>query len=140
MLYYEQQRLRDNSRYTASFMGGESPATSYKGTPVISGTRYQAQSSEEVSRLQRENDELKLELFKMKMKLKESSGPTVYRDTEASSTNTARSVGKPPLPKKSFINSVSKTFGKINLFLRSDSVGTSKARAKPPKDRRHSIS
>lgn len=128
--------------YSASFMG-DSPAASYKGTPVGSGARYQAQSTEEVSRLQRENDELKLELFKMKMKMKDSSGPTVYRDREASSTNNAApawSAQKPPLPKKSFINSVSKTFGKINLFLRSDSVGTSKARTKPPKDRRHSIS
>jgi hypothetical protein len=119
---------------------GDSPAVSYKGTPVVSGLRYQAQSNEEFSRLQRENDELKLELFKMKMKLKETSGTTVYRESEASSANAARSAGKPPLPKKSFISSVSKTFGKINMFLRSDSVGTSKARMKPPKDRRHSIS
>ncbi|KAJ1686985.1 hypothetical protein LUZ63_018375 [Rhynchospora breviuscula] len=140
VLYSEQQRLRDSSMYSSSFMGGDSPAVSYQGTPVVSGVRYQSQSTNEVSRLQRENDELKMELFKMKMKLKESSGPLVYKETQASSTNAPRSADKPPLPKKSFINSVSKTLGKINLFLRSDSVGTTKARAKPPKDRRHSIS
>ncbi|KAJ3673941.1 hypothetical protein LUZ60_005933 [Juncus effusus] len=140
VLHSEQQRLRDTSMYGASFMGAESPSISYKATSLASGTRYQTQSSDEVSRLQQENEELKMELLKMKMKLKDNPVPNTSKKEAPLSGNFVPSAGKPPLPKKSFISSVSKTLGKINPFLRMDGIGSSKARTKPPKDRRHSIS
>uniref|UniRef100_A0A0A9FAI4 Uncharacterized protein n=1 Tax=Arundo donax TaxID=35708 RepID=A0A0A9FAI4_ARUDO len=51
--------------------------------------------------------------------------------------------GRPPLPKKGgggFMNSMSKKLGRLNPFLRLDTVGGGRVRTKQPKDRRHSIS
>ncbi|XP_008787157.1 BTB/POZ domain-containing protein SR1IP1 [Phoenix dactylifera] len=128
VLYYEQQRHRDVMS-TGNLSGGESPALSQKATPY--GIGYH-NAPDELSRLRRENADLKLELFRMRMQLQE---------IEKSSGNTT-SAGKPPLPKKSFINSVSKKLGRLYPFMRSDNEKTlsGKTRKKPPKDRRHSIS
>ncbi|KAL2322815.1 hypothetical protein Fmac_027194 [Flemingia macrophylla] len=129
VLYYEQQRLRDSMDGTASW---DSPNFRDKVSPV----------SNEVSILRRENEDLKLEIVKLKMKLKEierasirsaSSSPVIY--TSSPSSN------KPPLPRKSFMNSVSKKLGRLSPFLRGDANATPlKGRVKPDKNRRHSIS
>lgn len=135
VLYYEQQRLRDTE--TGSFIGGESPALSIKTASYSNG--YQSQM-EEVSRLQRENNDLKFELVKTRMQLKQLQKPTEQKPAEQKPTETFSE--KPPLPKKSIINSVSKKLGRLNPFVRADgiSVFSGKARTKPPKNRRHSIS
>ncbi|XP_020103963.1 BTB/POZ domain-containing protein At5g67385 isoform X1 [Ananas comosus] len=124
VLYYEQQRLRD--AMSGGFMYGDSPALSLKETTL--GTRYH-NPPDELSRLRRENDDLKMEVLKMKMQLKELGNRS----------GSIPSANKPPLPKKSFIDSVSKKLGRLP-FMRSDSVKPTKTKAKPPKDRRHSIS
>ncbi|KAF9678580.1 hypothetical protein SADUNF_Sadunf07G0049400 [Salix dunnii] len=125
VLYYEQQRLRD-------VMNG-SPHLPPK-VNIFSTDIHPV--SDELSSLRRENEDLKIELVKMKMKMKE-----IERATVASTVSTPSS-DKPPLPRKSFINSVSKKLGKINPFVRADGfpLSNTKARTKPSKDRRHSIS
>ncbi|RZR92280.1 hypothetical protein BHM03_00020564, partial [Ensete ventricosum] len=71
-------------------------------------------------------------LLRMRMQLKEVEKPPVQ----------IPSAQKPPLPKKSFINSLSKKLGRLYPFTHTDSVKpfSGKGRTKPPKDRRHSIS
>ena len=125
VLYHEQERLRDSM--TGSFKGGESPALSHKSSSLSSS--FQNQMAE-LSRLQRENDDLKLELVKTRMQLKELQKPSVSSPYSE----------KPPLPKKSIMNSMSKKLSRLNLFLRADAIKSGKARTKPPKNRRHSIS
>ncbi|KAK4346648.1 hypothetical protein RND71_032987 [Anisodus tanguticus] len=136
VLYYEQQRLRevmDGSQLVAT----EPPAL------VPSKMNHQFSTdinpvSDEVSSLKRENQELKFELLKMKMSLKEIEKPNPIKSNTSSPMVITRSADKPPLPRKSnFMSSVSKKLGK---FIRADGLMASKARNKPPKDRRHSIS
>ncbi|CAI0405605.1 unnamed protein product [Linum tenue] len=149
VLYYEQQRLRDtidNDNNTPKV-----PLHSTDIHPVVVPPHHHY--NDELSTLKRENQDLKIELLKMKMKLKEiekSSSTTSSARPAAGSTTTpmgisrsSPSADKPPLPppsKKSFINSVSKKLGKINPFVRLDGVSPSKGRTRPPKDRRHSVS
>ncbi|EPS72379.1 hypothetical protein M569_02379, partial [Genlisea aurea] len=118
VLYYEQQRLRE------AVDGGESSpaaaAAAAKGSP----------DSEEVAFLRRENRELKMEVLRLKMKLKEWETPAAA----------ASVVRKPPLPKKSFMSSVSQKLGK--LMRPPEGLSGSrppKGRSWPSKDRRHSI-
>lgn len=127
VLYYEQQRLRDSA--TGSFCGGESLALSHRS---ISHSNHYQNQMDEISRLQRENDDLKLELVKMRMQLRELQKPVL---------NSPYSE-KPPLPKKSIVNSVSKKLGRLNPFVRADGTNPfgGKVQAKPPKNRRHSMS
>ncbi|CBI33715.3 unnamed protein product, partial [Vitis vinifera] len=66
VLYYEQQRLRDVMN--GSLMGGESPAIPPKSN-LFSNDLHPV--SDELLSLRRENEDLKLELMKMKMRLKE---------------------------------------------------------------------
>ncbi|KAK4783660.1 hypothetical protein SAY86_008034 [Trapa natans] len=127
VLYYEQQRLRETMN------GPESPALPSKPSHPV---------SDELSRLKRENEDLKIELVKMKMRLRE-----IERSTLNSNTGSPVAQGpispadKPPLPRKSFMNSVSKRLGRLYPFVRADGTpGSMKGRTKPPKDRRHSIS
>ncbi|CAI0405608.1 unnamed protein product [Linum tenue] len=143
VLYYEQQRLRDTIDNDNN--------TPTSNAPVVVPPHHHY--NDELSTLKRENQDLKIELLKMKMKLKEiekSSSTTSSARPAAGSTTTpmgisrsSPSADKPPLPppsKKSFINSVSKKLGKINPFVRLDGVSPSKGRTRPPKDRRHSVS
>ncbi|KAH1082414.1 hypothetical protein J1N35_022175 [Gossypium stocksii] len=96
--------------------------------------------SDELSSLKRENEDLKLELVKMKMRLKEIERPLSAVLSAASSPMgiIVPSSDKPPLPRKSFMNSVSKKLGRLYPF-RVPPSGA-KARTRPSKDRRHSIS
>ncbi|CAN0917897.1 BTB/POZ domain-containing protein SR1IP1 [Linum grandiflorum] len=135
VLYYEQQRLQG----TMNSGDQSTPRVPLHSTDIHT-------VSDELSSLKRENQDLKFELVKLKMKMKE-----LEKSTTAAASSTAgspmssinnRCADKPPLPpnKKSFINSVSKKLGKLYPFMRLDGVSASRPRTKPPKDRRHSIS
>ncbi|KAK6151175.1 hypothetical protein DH2020_016107 [Rehmannia glutinosa] len=137
VLYYEQQRLREA-------MDGTSLNESSSLTAKLSTYSVDVHPvPDEVSTLKRENQDLKLELVKMKMRLKEMEKPSDNKSPTVSSpmgpTGRPMSAEKPPLPRKSFISSVSKKLGK---FIRADGISAqgSKGRTKPAKDRRHSIS
>uniref|UniRef100_A0A5B7A5R3 BTB/POZ domain-containing protein n=1 Tax=Davidia involucrata TaxID=16924 RepID=A0A5B7A5R3_DAVIN len=132
VLYYEQQRLREVMN--GSLMDGESPALPPKMN-VYSTNNHPV--SDELSSLRRENQDLKLELVKMKMRLKE-----IERSADKSAANspmrsTMSSADKPPLPRKSFISSVSRRLGRLYPF---GITPDTKGRTKPSRDRRHSIS
>ncbi|ANM69973.1 NPH3 domain [Arabidopsis thaliana x Arabidopsis arenosa] len=138
VLYYEQQRLRGEVTNDSDSPAPPPPQPAAVLPPKLSSY------TDELSKLKRENQDLKLELLKMKMKLKEfekesekkTSSSTI--STNPSSPISTASTGKPPLPRKSFINSVSKKLGKLNPF--SITPYNGRGRTKPPKDRRHSIS
>lgn len=129
VLYYEQQRLREAMDSSCL---GESPSLPAKPSPYTRDAH-----TDEASTLRRENQDLKLELFQMKMRMKEieKSGDK----SQTSSSPAAPSTGKPPLPRKSFMSSMSK---KLSRFIKADAImgHGSKGRTKPAKDRRHSIS
>ncbi|XP_055803786.1 BTB/POZ domain-containing protein SR1IP1-like [Solanum dulcamara] len=132
VLYYEQQRLHDGSQLVATEPPALVPSKmnhQFSTTPV----------SDEVSILKRENQELKFELLKMKARLTEIEKPSSNRSATSSPlVITHPSAAKPPLPRKSnFMSSVSKKLGR---FIRADGLTQGKARNKPSKDRRHSIS
>ncbi|CAI0430411.1 unnamed protein product [Linum tenue] len=141
VLFHEQQRLRDamNNNTTTPKV----PLYSTDIHPVVVPHRH----NDDLSALKRENQDLKIELVKMKMKLNEierssSTGTKSAAGSPMASSRSSQSADKPPLPpsKKSFINVVSKKLGRINPFVRLDGVSPSKGRTRPPKDRRHSIS
>ncbi|XP_031481239.1 BTB/POZ domain-containing protein SR1IP1 isoform X2 [Nymphaea colorata] len=132
VLYYEQQRLRDTMN--GNVMGAESPAISKLST--YSSDHLVA---DELSCLRRENEDLKLELVKMRMRLKELEKPP----PNTLPASVSASDEKPPLPRKSFMNTVSKKLGRLYPFMRAEGVkplSVAKVRGKPNKDRRHSIS
>lgn len=136
VLYYEQQRLRDVMN--GSLIGSESPALTSKPNFYSTDT---PPVKDELSSLRRENENLKMELVKMKMRLKEIEKSGI-KSAVSSPGSTLSSSDKPPLPRKSFMSSVSKKLGRLYPFVRADGVTTphSKGRTKPNKDRRHSIS
>lgn len=121
VLYYEQQRLQDTMNETDT--GRESPALPKK---MAANSNDHDTGPKDLASLQRENEDLKLELARMRMRLKELERPAVSRP----------SADKPPLPRKSFMNTVSKKLGRLYPFVRADGMKPSK----PSKDRRHSIS
>ncbi|TKY55632.1 BTB/POZ domain-containing protein [Spatholobus suberectus] len=135
VLYYEQQRLRD------SMDGGvrwDSPNFCDK---VNLHPNEPNPVSNELSILRRENEDLKLEIVKLKMKLKEIEKSSIRSTSSSPVIYASHSADKPPLPRKSFINSVSKKLGRLSPFLRGDAATTPlKGRVKPDKNRRHSIS
>lgn len=133
VLYYEQQRLRE------AMTGTESPAIASKQS-LHSVVTHSV--SDELSRLKRENDDLKIELVKMKMRLREIERSTLNSNVGSPMQQSPiSSADKPPLPRKSFMNTVSKRLGRLYPFVRADGIpGSGKGRTKPPKDRRHSIS
>ncbi|KAL2906428.1 BTB/POZ domain-containing protein SR1IP1 [Bienertia sinuspersici] len=162
VLYHEQQRLRDNMNETN---GGESNSSTGAIVPSKTLNLYPTStpSTEELLKLRRENEDLKIELLKLNMRLKEvdkrmnlidnanNYNNNININTSTSATNSpansfAPSVTagaadgdqKPPLPRKSFMNSVKK-LGR--LLLLADGVLTpSTRRTKSNKGRRHSIS
>lgn len=133
VLYYEQQRLRNT-------MNGGVEEDSPPSVDVYPSNVHPV--SNELSKLRRENEDLKLELVNLKMRLKEIEKSTTVNSTVSSpATSASPSANKPPLPRKSLISSVSKRLGKLSPFLRFDGVTpSSKGRTKPNKNRRHSIS
>ncbi|KAL2962682.1 hypothetical protein AAZX31_17G158000 [Glycine max] len=128
VLYYEQQRLRDSMDSSA---GWDSPNFLDKVNS----------SPNELSILRRENQDLKLEIVKLKMRLKEFERTSIRSASSSPVIYASRSADKPPLPRKSFINSVSKKLGRLSPFSRGDAATIPpKGRVKPDKNRRHSIS
>lgn len=124
VLYYEQQRLRE-------FMGDAPlPAKLNPYSPDISPA--------EVSTLRRENQDLKLQLTQMKMRMKEIEKSTDKPQQPVASPLASKDK-QPSLPRKSFMSSVSKKLGR---FIRAETLmsQSSKGRTRPGKDRRHSIS
>lgn len=140
VLYYEQQRLRD--AMTGSLSGGESPAPPKK---INLYTENHQAAANELAALKKENEDLKIELARARMRLKELEKKTVNTPSvgtigsPSSAATPTPSSGKPPLPRKSFISNVSKKLGRL---VRPDILKPpdSKGRVKPAKDRRHSIS
>ncbi|CAK9144025.1 unnamed protein product [Ilex paraguariensis] len=137
VLYYEQQRLREVMN--GGLIGQESPSL----PPNLN--LYPTDKlpvSNELSSLKRENQDLKLELVKMKMRLKEMERPVDRSGASSPLVITLPSVNKPPLPRKSFMSSVSRKLGKLYPFGRTDGVSSTnaKGRNRPSKNWRHSIS
>jgi hypothetical protein len=136
-MYYEQQRLCNNMDGTGS-VGSESPSTPDKRN-VYSPELYP--DSNEVSKLRTENEELKLEIVKLKMKIKEIEKCTVDYGVSSPLNISSTLADKPPLPRKSFLNSVSRKFGRLSPFLRgSPGITPMKDRLKQEKVQRYSIS
>lgn len=134
VLYYEQQRLRDAMNGNGS---GESSVDSKLN--VYSSELHPV--SNELSTLRRENEDLKLELVRLKMRLKEIETRTLKSAANSPAVGVSPSADKPPLPRRSFISSVSKKLGRLSPFVRADGVSPfGKSRTKPDKNRRHSIS
>ncbi|GER30959.1 phototropic-responsive NPH3 family protein [Striga asiatica] len=131
VLYYEQQRLQEAVDGTEPF------ATPGAHKPVLSPYSVDVHPVEdEVLALRRENQDLKLELVKLKMKLRDMER---HGGSPAVGSPGMGSADKPPLPRKSFISSVSKKLGRL---IRADGLTPQgiKGRTRPSKDRRHSIS
>ncbi|GMJ08037.1 NPH3/RPT2-Like 31, AtSR1 interaction protein 1, NRL PROTEIN FOR CHLOROPLAST MOVEMENT1 [Hibiscus trionum] len=132
VLYYEQQRLR--GVMNGSVSSGDSPAVVSSRVNLYPTDIHPV--SGELSSLKKENEDLKLELVKMKMRLKEIEKSTAAKSDMG---NITPSSDKPPLPRKSFMNSVSKKLGRLYPFVGVSGPG-GKGRTRPAKDRRHSIS
>ncbi|XP_075510597.1 BTB/POZ domain-containing protein SR1IP1-like [Primulina tabacum] len=131
VLYYEQQRLREA---TDGCQSTESPTLSATLNPSTIDIHP---VGDQASSLRRENQDLKQELVKMKLRLDEM---------EKSSNSTTPAVVSPVVisraasgeKKPSFVGSVSRKLGR---FIRIDGIIPSwKGRNRPSKDRRHSIS
>lgn len=152
VLYYEQERLRDAMNGNEK---GESPIQAKRNS--YSGDNQIHPISNEILSLRKENEDLKLELAKLKMKLQEIENSKTVKSTVnspvikstvnspviVSASSPAYSADKPPLPRKtSFMSSVSKKLGKLSPFPRVDGIipPFAKGRTKPNKNRRHSIS
>lgn len=133
VLYYKQQRLLDT-------MDGD--LISVEPTALSSNNEA---LTDELSCLKKENQDLKFELLKMKLKLKmveRSSLSPVDKSAVPSPISTRIPADKPPLPQKSFMNSLTKHLGKLTPFLRP--IGflplSTRGSNRPSKNRRHSIS
>jgi len=137
VLYHEQQRLREV--VSGSLTGAESPAHPPKGDVYPTDIHP---VPDELSRLKKENQELKFELIKMRTRLQEIDKPTDKSGLNSPSGSTGSSADKPRLSRKSFISSVSKKLGRLYPFLRADGATATptKGRKKGSRDRRHSIS
>lgn len=100
VLYYEQQRLRE--MLDGNLAGGEFPAALAPRRNVNSIDIRPV--PDDFSNLHKENQELKLEMAKMKMQLKDVKKPTA-RWSLSTPFAVPPSVDKPPLSRKSFISS-----------------------------------
>ncbi|KAF3655331.1 BTB/POZ domain-containing protein [Capsicum annuum] len=138
VIYYEQQRLREVM--DVCLVEPDPPSLPSKvnwfSTDILPVT-------DEVSSLKRENQDLKFELMKLKMKLKEIQK---CDDKSAASTpfgTTTPPLDKPRFPGKSFISAVSRKLGKLYPSFGADEVTMptqSKEENKPSRNRRNSIS
>lgn len=138
VLYYEQQRLREVM--DGSLVGADPPSRPPKFNWFSSGI---SPVTDEVSSLKRENQDLKFELMKLKMKCREIE----KRDEKSAASIplgiTTLPSDKPRLPRKSFITAVSRKLGKLYPSFGADEVkipSPSKRKNKPSRDRRNSIS
>ncbi|OIW10929.1 hypothetical protein TanjilG_27875 [Lupinus angustifolius] len=136
VLYHEQQRLRNAMNNGNG--DGESPSSHGK-LNVYSANPQRVSNELSISSLRRENQDLKLKVMKLKLKLKEMEKATLKSGVNSPVVNASPS-SNPPLPRKSFINYVSKKLGWLSPFQRDDGVTSVKGHKKPNKNRRHSIS
>ncbi|KAI4381245.1 hypothetical protein MLD38_007337 [Melastoma candidum] len=121
VLYYEQQRLRDA-------VNGEREAPALTSKSNV--------NTDDLSSLKRENEDMKAELVKMKLKLREIEGTMC---SSASETPMGSSTEKKPAQQRtSFVNLMTKKLGK--LYTLGGLILIPKAKTKPAKNRRHSIS
>lgn len=125
VLYFEQQRLRN--AISRTFMEGDLGQRSQNlhNREVVSAA---TSPCDEFWALHKENQDLKLEVAKMRIRLS---------DLEKDQTGMKPGTGKPPLYRKTFLNSVSKKLGKLNPFIKLPDEAT---HAKLGKIRRDSIS
>lgn len=119
VLYCEQQRLCEtvNSSSTNSLF----PALSQRPNLFLP-------NMDEFSRLKKENESLKLELMKMKVRMKEmeKSGddkPDEGSHSDSSLSSSSFNTQKASSQRKSFINTVSKTLGRLYPFPRVEQNG-----------------
>lgn len=139
VLCNEQQRLRHiiNGSFTGT---GECPDLPHK-FDLHDSTDFLPVSCE-LSSLKRENQQLKTELVKMKMRLQGVEKPGDRSALGSPSESSMALSDKPRLARKSFISSVSRRLGRLYPFLLGG-VGDRtpcKNRIKQGRDRRHSIS
>ncbi|KAI4324836.1 hypothetical protein MLD38_030288 [Melastoma candidum] len=135
VLYYEQQRMR------ASMNGGdrENHPMTPRSNPYSMDVRP---GMDDVSSLRMENEDLKIELMRMKMRLREAERSAASSPVRGSPTFANRPqtfAEKPPLPRTSFMKSMSKKLGKFYPF-GGVMPANPKGKTKPAKDRRHSVS
>ncbi|KAI3834518.1 hypothetical protein MKW92_015094 [Papaver armeniacum] len=134
VLYYEQQRLRDVKPIAA-----DSPPKPQKVNVYSMNIKP---PPTECLNLERENEDLKIELVSMRMRLKELEKSAGYTPMSSSSSSSVLATGNKLHPrKKSFINSLSKKLGWLSPFARPDGFESfdDKEQMKVTKNRRHSI-
>ncbi|MCD9645755.1 BTB/POZ domain-containing protein sr1ip1 [Datura stramonium] len=137
VLYYEQQRLREVM--DVSLVGADPPPPpkfNWFSTDIPPVT-------DEVSSLKRENQDLKFEVMKLKMKFKEIEKCDDKSDASTPFGTTTPPSDKPRLPGKSFITAVSRKLGKLYPSFGADEImmaSPSKRKNKPSRNRRNSIS
>ncbi|KAI3992405.1 hypothetical protein MKX01_030291 [Papaver californicum] len=134
VLYHEQQRLRDVNPIVA-----DSPPKPQKVNIYSMNINP---PPNECLNLERENEDLKIELVSMRMRLKELEKSAGYTPMSSSSSSSILATGnKLRLRKKSFINSLSKKLGWLSPFARPDGFKSfdDKGQMKVTKNRRHSI-
>ncbi|RAL40736.1 hypothetical protein DM860_008434 [Cuscuta australis] len=126
VLYYEKQRLGEVMN--SSIISDKCPTLPSKGTSEFCPDIHPV--SDELSSLRRENHGLKMELVRMRMRLKEMD-----ECSDKSSLRMAHSFAdRSPLPRPSFISSMSKMFGKLSP------ITWKNGRNKASRNRRNSIS
>lgn len=138
VLYHEQQRLGE---VVDGRLHESSPAPDPPKTPETMEI-HTITDEDSISTLQRENEDLKLELMKMKMRLKDMEKSSIKIPGDHANTSVisrTMSIAERPLPaRKSLLSSVSRKLGR---FIRPEgNTPGSKGRVKAGRDRRHSIS
>lgn len=141
VLYYEQQRLRQVM--DVSLVGADPPLPPPRPSKFNWFSSGISPVTDEISSLKRENQDLKFELMKLKMKCRE-----IEKCDDKSAASTPLGITTPPsdkprLPRKSFITAVSRKLGKLYPSFGADEVtipSPSKRKNKPRRDRRNSIS
>lgn len=138
VLYHEQQRL---GKVVDGGLHESSPAPDPPKAPETMEI-HTVPDEDSISSLQRENEDLKLELMKMKTRLTdmENSSIKIPGDhANPSVISRTMSIAEKPLPaRKSLLSSVTRKLGR---FIRPEgNTPGSKGRVKAGKDRRHSIS
>ncbi|XP_057825525.1 BTB/POZ domain-containing protein SR1IP1 isoform X2 [Cryptomeria japonica] len=125
VLYFEQQRLRNE--VSGTLMGREGGCQSQKINNSAATSSVHSPRNEFIV-LQQENQDLKLEIARLRMQLS---------DLEKDRPCMKFGMGRPPQYNKKFLNSVSRKLGKLNPFMK---LPDSTIQPKPAKERRHSIS
>ncbi|KAI4330745.1 hypothetical protein MLD38_029002 [Melastoma candidum] len=135
VLDYEQQRMR------AAINGGdgENPPVTSRLNPY---SMEVGPGMDDISSLKMENEDLKIELMGMKMRVREaerSVASSLARGSPTFANRPQTLTEKPPLPRTSFVKSMSKKLGKFYPF-GGGMPANPKEKTKPAKGRRQSVS